>query len=110
MQDAAHGEIVNLLIEHEEALADLYSTYEQLLPEMADFWENLKREELAHADILRTLLQAFEAGNMVLNERKSYAATTWAAAMSDVLVMARSNTFASSGCCSRYVKSGMPKT
>jgi hypothetical protein len=55
MANVPNKDIVDLLIEHEEALAALFSAIGDALPEMVMFWEKLKREECAHAEVLRML-------------------------------------------------------
>ncbi len=70
MNDLSNHEIVNLLIEHEAAIASLYTAMSLGLPEMKDFWGRLIREEKAHAEVLRMLQRRLEAGGVFLNTRK----------------------------------------
>ncbi len=49
-------EIRNLVdgcIEMEKAVASIYSTFMHLFPKEKDFWEDLSKDELEHASILR---------------------------------------------------------
>lgn len=70
MAAVRNKDIVDLLMEHEEALASLFSTFGDALPEMTEFWERLKHDECAHAEVLRMLLKTLESKRMLLNERK----------------------------------------
>jgi hypothetical protein len=70
MATVQNKDIVNLLIEHEEALALLFSKFREAIPEMEEFWERLMQDECAHAEVLRMLLKTLESGRTSLNKRK----------------------------------------
>jgi len=46
----APGEILDALKEHERVIAQLYEVYARQFPEYGDFWNQLSREEIQHAD------------------------------------------------------------
>jgi hypothetical protein len=48
-------EIISLLAENEEAVSNLYRLYAEKFPYYRDFWLKLAKEELEHADLIRTL-------------------------------------------------------
>ena len=47
--------IIGAMTQHEQALACLYEFYAEKFPECKDFWTDLSREEIQHADWLDTL-------------------------------------------------------
>ena len=52
--------ILGALKEHELALADLYEVYAGMFPECKDFWMEMSREEIQHANWLDTLQAGIE--------------------------------------------------
>jgi hypothetical protein len=68
--DKGPNDIVELLAEHEEAIAKLYNLYGQRFAEHGDFWRKLSGEEIQHANMLRRLKSRIEAGEgRVVRER-----------------------------------------
>lgn len=59
--------IINLLVQHEEEIADLYRTCSVIYPGAAFFWDNLVLEEQAHAQVLRELETYLATGQVMLN-------------------------------------------
>jgi len=62
--------ILDLLIQHEEAVRNLYKACVRKFPKQADFWGTLVREEQAHAEVLIALARELKAENVFLNDRK----------------------------------------
>lgn len=70
MNDPTNHDLLNILAEHEEALAALYAAFSVCLPEMKTLWDQLVHEEHAHAEVLRMLRARLESGGAHLNTRK----------------------------------------
>ena len=51
----APEKILEAMKEHELALAELYAVYADKFPEYKDFWTEFSREEIQHADYIKTL-------------------------------------------------------
>ena len=49
------SELLDVLSQHEQVIARLYEVYAQRFPECGDFWMELSREEIQHADWIRGL-------------------------------------------------------
>jgi hypothetical protein len=56
--------VLDLLVEHEEAIGLLYRAYARRFPERAAFWTKLAAEETEHARWIRTLEAKVEAGGV----------------------------------------------
>jgi len=56
--------IINLLRSHEVKLAELYRLYGRRFPAQTDQWEQLYRDEMAHAEVLGQLFALISAGNI----------------------------------------------
>lgn len=62
--------IVELLLEHERAIAKLYTSCAQMFPEYRSFWEGLAVEELRHASIIETVLQKVDDKTLFIDESR----------------------------------------
>ena len=51
------NEIMEILINHEEAISKLYEAYAQKFPDHKEFWSTLSWEEKDHAEQIRKLSQ-----------------------------------------------------
>lgn len=67
MASQPQSELIALLIEHERILAQLYDSFAHVIPEYADFWTKMQREELEHVTLIRELLKDIP-GNVTLRE------------------------------------------
>jgi hypothetical protein len=61
------AEIVELLAQHEGALARLYEAYVDALPECRDLWLPMSAEQAAHARCIRELSSAAPEGSLVID-------------------------------------------
>ncbi len=61
---------IEKLIEHENAIAELYALYSQKLEKFRSFWEKFSREEEDHALWIKTLYSKSEAGLVSNLDRK----------------------------------------
>lgn len=57
-------EILDLLVEHEEALQELYSFYATAVAGSSDFWSRLATEESEHGATIRALRHKVEDGSV----------------------------------------------
>ncbi len=62
--------IIDLLIQHEEAIGSLYRACAAVFPDHARFWQAFSLEEKAHADVLRSLAAHLKTERVFLNNRK----------------------------------------
>lgn len=62
--------IIDLLIQHEEAIGSLYKSCAIIFPNFAEFWQEFVIEEKAHADVLRMLAEQLKEEKVFLNDRK----------------------------------------
>lgn len=62
--------VIETLAKHEEAIAELYSAYSDVLPNHTDFWSGLAAEETEHAKWLRNLLPKIGEGSVHFDERR----------------------------------------
>jgi len=62
--------ILDLLIQHEEAIGSLYKACTITFPDLAKFWQAFVLEEKAHADVLRILATSLKTEKVFLNNRK----------------------------------------
>ena len=62
--------IVELLVEHERAIAKLYTSCAQMFPEYSAFWEGLAGEEVRHASIIETVLQKVDDKTLFIDESR----------------------------------------
>ena len=71
VMDAARARsMLDLMVNHEEAMAELYETFVESVPEIGDFWRQMVHEEKRHADILRNLTVRLRNGVVFLNTRR----------------------------------------
>ena len=63
----AQRNIISNLAGWESAIAELYEKYAAALPELADFWGKLAKEERSHAALLNGLLKKIDQGFVFLN-------------------------------------------
>ncbi|MFO7807611.1 MAG: hypothetical protein R6V40_04310 [Candidatus Moraniibacteriota bacterium] len=63
-------EIVDLMIQHELAIGDLYKTCVEIFPEEEKFWEEISSEERMHARWLEDLKEKIEKGTVYVNTSK----------------------------------------
>ncbi len=61
---------LSLLIRHEEAVAQLYSTFQETISADWDFWGKLTAEEHGHANMLRHVREKIAAGDVELDHRQ----------------------------------------
>ena len=62
--------IVELLLEHERAIAKLYTSCAQMFPEYRSFWEGLAGEEVRHANIIETVLRKVDDKTLFMDESR----------------------------------------
>ena len=62
--------IVELLVEHERAIAKLYTSCAQMFPEYRSFWEQLAGEEVRHASIIETVLKKVDDKTLFIDESR----------------------------------------
>ncbi len=62
--------VINLLIECEKSVAELYRIYADKFQEYSDFWMSLSKEELEHARWLMQLKEKIEEGGVYFNEKR----------------------------------------
>lgn len=62
--DDGYRAVLDELINHEEAVAALYSAYAERFPEHREFWTQLAGEEFAHASWIRDLTSKIEQGQV----------------------------------------------
>ncbi|MFC1622634.1 hypothetical protein ACFL1Y_01395 [Patescibacteria group bacterium] len=55
-------ELVDMMIEHEQKIGELYTAYAKKFPEFKDFWSQLVQEEGDHAGLLNTLYSKIGQG------------------------------------------------
>jgi hypothetical protein len=55
MSDARVEAYIRKLIDHEEAMREMYQLFADFLPDHGDFWMGIAREEIGHAQVLRKL-------------------------------------------------------
>ncbi len=63
-------EMVELLIQLEEALSKLYEAFAEKFSSLESFWRGLSADELIHADWIRELLTRAEDGTVLQNENR----------------------------------------
>jgi len=63
----AQLKILDRVVDREERVARLYTSYEKRFPDYADFWESLAKEEYGHANILRKMEEYISGGNALWN-------------------------------------------
>lgn len=61
-------EIINMLIDYELAVSELYRACADKFSEHKDFWNELADEEIIHADNIRKLTEVALSGNAQVNE------------------------------------------
>lgn len=59
--------LLNLLMEYERSIHELYSVYAVRLPGHEAFWKKLSEEELLHARSVEVIAKAAERGTIVVN-------------------------------------------
>ena len=64
------SEVIELLAQHEETVAEIYKAYAEKLPDKKHFWTVLHLEELDHAAWIRRLKQKVEEGFIYFNEER----------------------------------------
>ena len=62
--------IVELLLEHERAIAKLYTSCAKMFPKYRAFWEQLAGEEVRHANIIETVLQKVDDKTLFMDESR----------------------------------------
>ena len=62
------AEVIEFLIQHEEAIGQLYKAYAEKFPNKKDFWTAFCKEELDHASWLKRLRPKVEKGLFEFNE------------------------------------------
>jgi hypothetical protein len=67
-------ENIQLLIEHELAMQQLYLAYAKQLAGYEDFWHQLADEESKHADVIRRFKKEVETGNVCLKPERFHTA------------------------------------
>lgn len=58
----AQKETVDLLVENEKAMQELYAVYAKKFPIFRDFWNEISKDEESHAMWVKTLYEKVEAG------------------------------------------------
>jgi len=53
---------------HEEAISELYRTFGEIFPKVADFWNEMAEQEDSQAKMLCSLKRRYEAGQVQLKE------------------------------------------
>lgn len=61
-------QILNLLIENEEAIEAIYSTYAIKFPDFREFWSHISLEESEHAGAVRNLIPHTQTGQLLFKE------------------------------------------
>lgn len=70
MADTAFpAETLELLAKNEVDVAKLYSTFAEVLPKQAPFWNRLSKEEVRHARLIRSLAQRKDPGLTIDHDR-----------------------------------------
>jgi hypothetical protein len=64
--DQTQMDIIELLAQHEEALARLYEAYVDALPERRDLWTTMAADEAAHSRWIRDLASAVSEGSLAV--------------------------------------------
>lgn len=62
--------IIELLAEHEKIISSLYIEYSQNFPVQRDFWLNLAREEIEHAEWIERLKAKAGEKKLYFNEKR----------------------------------------
>lgn len=62
------NEILQALINNEEALSDLYTKYGEKFPDYKEFWVDLAKDEKSHANWLRKFAEKIKDGSVYFNE------------------------------------------
>ena len=62
--------VLDLLVRHEELIGALYETYAAKVPEMAEFWTGIAREEEAHARWIRKIDTLIERGKVTFDSSR----------------------------------------
>jgi rubrerythrin len=70
MLDEQVHELINLLINHEEKLRELYLAYGERFSDHREAWEEIAQDEQNHAKWIRALANKFEDKEFGLSERK----------------------------------------
>ncbi|HAS82820.1 MAG TPA: hypothetical protein DCS43_09150 [Verrucomicrobia bacterium] len=70
MNTASNNDLLERLQQHEEAVAEIYATFGDRIPCMADFWSNLVNEEKSHAMVINMIRKAIGNANLSLDTRK----------------------------------------
>jgi len=61
-------EVIQLLVDHEEAIGQLYDHFAQRFSQQGQFWATLAAEERLHAQWLKDLRGLLESGEVVFNQ------------------------------------------
>jgi len=59
-----------LMMEYENALAELYNLFSLTFEELSSFWQSLSKEEINHANMISGLLVKVDDENLFLNENR----------------------------------------
>lgn len=57
-------EALEALAQNEEILSKLYSVFQERFPRFKDFWEDLVKDELTHAELVRELIPLLKKGDL----------------------------------------------
>ncbi|MEW6412120.1 MAG: hypothetical protein AB1483_06540 [Candidatus Zixiibacteriota bacterium] len=60
-------EALQMLIDHELAISDLYATYANFHVDHREYWQSLAKEEREHADTIKRLLDIIDSGKQIIN-------------------------------------------
>jgi len=61
---------IMLMMEYENALAELYNLFSLTFEELSSFWQSLSKEEINHANMISGLLVKVDDENLFLNENR----------------------------------------
>lgn len=61
------ADALQMLIEHENTISELYAAYADRFSDHRQYWLELAHEETEHADAIRKLLPLADRGNRVIN-------------------------------------------
>ena len=57
-------EAIEMLAENEMVISRIYKVYSERFPEYRDFWETMAKEEVQHADMIRSLVPEVKEGTV----------------------------------------------
>lgn len=85
------AQALQMLIDHERAISELYQVYSERIPDHREFWRLLAEEEVEHAEIIGSLLPFADKSPSILKKAgfKPAAVTTSMSFLRDLIQRAR---------------------